>query len=74
MGEVVLHAIRCLCRRADDDVLFGATGDLARRKLLPRLFHVFDTGVLPQRWRLIGIGEHGLSTGWFHRASRRLCE
>ncbi len=29
-------------------VLFGATGDLARRKLLPGLLHLFETGLLPQ--------------------------
>ena len=28
-------------------VLFGATGDLARRKLLPRLYHVDRAGLLP---------------------------
>jgi glucose-6-phosphate 1-dehydrogenase len=28
-------------------VLFGATGDLARRKLLPGLFHLFAAGLLP---------------------------
>lgn len=29
-------------------VLFGATGDLARRKLLPGLLHLFETDLLPQ--------------------------
>ena len=28
-------------------VLFGATGDLARRKLLPGLLRLFETGMLP---------------------------
>jgi len=28
-------------------VLFGATGDLARRKLLPGLFHLSRAGLLP---------------------------
>ena len=28
-------------------VLFGATGDLSRRKLLPGLLHLFQTGLLP---------------------------
>ena len=27
-------------------VLFGATGDLARRKLLPGLLHLFQTGLM----------------------------
>ena len=29
-------------------VLFGATGDLARRKLLPGLFHLGQAGLLPE--------------------------
>jgi glucose-6-phosphate 1-dehydrogenase len=29
-------------------VLFGATGDLARRKLLPGLFHLAQAGLLPE--------------------------
>ncbi|GAA3674668.1 glucose-6-phosphate dehydrogenase [Nocardioides ginsengisoli] len=28
-------------------VLFGATGDLARRKLLPGMLHLFETGLIP---------------------------
>ncbi|MFE9255329.1 glucose-6-phosphate dehydrogenase [Streptomyces sp. NPDC006879] len=35
-------------------VLFGATGDLARRKLLPGLFHLAKAGLLPARYRIIG--------------------
>ncbi|MFB6806946.1 glucose-6-phosphate dehydrogenase [Streptomyces sp. NPDC056387] len=35
-------------------VLFGATGDLARRKLLPGLFHLAKAGLLPQRYRIVG--------------------
>ena len=35
-------------------VLFGATGDLARRKLLPGLFHLFVAGLLPDEFRVIG--------------------
>ena len=29
-------------------VLFGATGDLAQRKLLPGLLHLFQSGLLPE--------------------------
>ena len=32
-------------------VLFGATGDLAKRKLLPGLFHLHAAGLLPNRGR-----------------------
>jgi glucose-6-phosphate 1-dehydrogenase len=35
-------------------VLFGATGDLARRKLLPGLYHLARAGLLPDRYRIIG--------------------
>ncbi len=35
-------------------VLFGATGDLAKRKLLPGLFHLFVAGLLPKGFRIIG--------------------
>ncbi|HWU22680.1 MAG TPA: glucose-6-phosphate dehydrogenase [Nocardioides sp.] len=34
-------------------VLFGATGDLARRKLLPGLIHLYETGLMPEL-RIVG--------------------
>jgi glucose-6-phosphate 1-dehydrogenase len=35
-------------------VLFGATGDLARRKLLPGLFHLAKAGLMPAGYQIIG--------------------
>lgn len=35
-------------------VLFGATGDLARRKLLPGLFHLARAGLMPRHYRVVG--------------------
>jgi glucose-6-phosphate 1-dehydrogenase len=35
-------------------VLFGATGDLAKRKLLPGLFRLASAGLLPEHYRIIG--------------------
>jgi len=35
-------------------VLFGATGDLAKRKLLPGLYHLYVAGLLPEKFRIIG--------------------
>ena len=35
-------------------MLFGATGDLAKRKLLPGWFHLYAAGLLPKKFRLIG--------------------
>ena len=39
-----------------DLVLFGGTGDLAWRKLMPALFQAFRHGTLPEGGRIIGIG------------------
>jgi glucose-6-phosphate 1-dehydrogenase len=39
-------------------VLFGATGDLAARKLLPGLFHLYRVGLMPDQFRIIGSGRH----------------
>ena len=35
-------------------VLFGATGDLAKRKILPGLYHLFVAGLLPHKFRIVG--------------------
>jgi glucose-6-phosphate 1-dehydrogenase len=35
-------------------VIFGATGDLARRKLLPAIYNLAHEGALPERFFLIG--------------------
>jgi glucose-6-phosphate 1-dehydrogenase len=35
-------------------VLFGATGDLARRKLIPGLFHLEQVGLMPDDYRIVG--------------------
>ncbi|MGY1842413.1 glucose-6-phosphate dehydrogenase [Modestobacter sp. SYSU DS0875] len=37
-------------------VLYGATGDLARRMVLPAFFQLAQHGLLPDEWRLIGSG------------------
>jgi glucose-6-phosphate 1-dehydrogenase len=35
-------------------VLFGATGDLAKRKLLPGLYHLAKSNLLPKQYRIVG--------------------
>ena len=44
-----------------DLVLFGGTGDLAWRKLLPALFQSFRHGSLPADGRIIGVGRNEMS-------------
>ena len=53
-------------------VLFGATGDLARRKLLPGLFHLHAAGLLPRDYRVIGSAPASVAlTGRQFRAHAR---
>jgi glucose-6-phosphate 1-dehydrogenase len=42
-------------------VIFGATGDLARRKLLPALYNLAHDGALPERFALVGNARSALS-------------
>lgn len=44
-----------------DLVLFGGTGDLAWRKLMPALFQAFRHGTLPEGGRIIGVGRDDLT-------------
>jgi glucose-6-phosphate 1-dehydrogenase len=44
-----------------DLVLFGGTGDLAWRKLMPALFQAFRHGTLPEDGRIIGVARDDLS-------------
>ncbi len=48
------HAARPLTPDDHVLILFGATGDLAKRKLLPCLFHLALAGLMPQRFRIVG--------------------
>ena len=41
-------------------VVFGATGDLARRKLLPAMFHRDIAGQLPEAANIIGVSRGAL--------------
>ena len=50
-------------------VLIGATGDLARRKLLPGLFHLSSAGFIPG-CRIIGVSLDELDADGFRRAAR----
>ncbi len=48
--------------------IFGATGDLAKRKLLPALYNLAHEGALPERFNLIGSSRSEMSDDEF-RAS-----
>jgi glucose-6-phosphate 1-dehydrogenase len=57
-------------------VLFGATGDLAKRKLLPGLYHLAAAGLMPERYRIIGTApsRSAMSTEEFREHARQAVE
>ncbi|MEO0904784.1 MAG: glucose-6-phosphate dehydrogenase, partial [Pseudomonadota bacterium] len=48
-----------------DLVIFGGTGDLARRKILPGLFRRFLSGQMPGGSRIIGAARSDLDTSGY---------
>ena len=56
-------------------VLFGATGDLAKRKLLPGLFHLHAAGLLPRDYRVIGSSpaQYALTDEQFKEHAEQAC-
>ena len=44
-----------------DLILFGGTGDLVWRKLLPALFQAFRHGSLPAGGRIVGVARDDLT-------------
>jgi glucose-6-phosphate 1-dehydrogenase len=55
-------------------VLFGATGDLARRKLLPGIFHLAQAGLMPRRFRLLGAARRDVGEEAFVEMARDAVE
>jgi len=51
-------------------VLFGATGDLAHRKLLPGLFYLASTGFIPG-CRIVGVSLDEINADGFRDAARK---
>jgi len=41
-------------------VIFGASGDLTKRKLLPALFHLEQAGLLPREFAIVGVARRPL--------------
>jgi glucose-6-phosphate 1-dehydrogenase len=51
-------------------VIFGATGDLAHRKLLPALYNLAHDGALPERFELIGVARRDQAHEDFRQMAR----
>jgi len=51
-------------------VIFGATGDLSKRKLLPAIYNLAHEGALPERFNMIGSSRSEMSDGEFRDMAR----
>jgi len=54
-----------------DLVIFGGTGDLARRKILPALFRRFQAGQMPEDSRVIGAARSDLDADGYRAFVRK---
>src|SRR5919107_1257116 len=64
-----------MAERISTLVMFGATGDLARRMLLPSLYALDSEGLLPEELRILGTARTELDDAAFReRASAALHE
>jgi glucose-6-phosphate 1-dehydrogenase len=48
-------------------VIFGAAGDLAKRKLFPALFHLYCDGMLDEDFALVGVARSPMTDETFRR-------
>ena len=55
-------------------VLFGATGDLARRKILPGLLHLSQAGLMPPSFRVVGTSLDALDDDGFRTLARHAAD
>lgn len=51
-------------------VIFGASGDLTRRKLVPGLFNLFRRGALPEQFTIAGFARSEMSSDSFRQQMR----
>ena len=56
-----------------DVVLFGATGDLVMRKLLPALYHLHRDRMLGDDVSIIGIAREPLDTAQYREIAQEQC-
>jgi len=52
-------------------VIFGASGDLAKRKLLPALYQLQESGYLPERYSVIGFSRTPMTDEAYRESMRK---
>ena len=55
-------------------VIFGGTGDLARRKLLPALYHRWNDGQIPADSRIVGAARSEMTGSQYRTFAKQACE
>jgi len=48
-------------------VVFGATGDLMQKKIIPALFNLFNKNVLPKHFKVFGFSRQKMNDDIFHK-------
>jgi len=48
-------------------VIFGATGDLTKRKLIPALLNLAQEGILSKQFSIVGFAADDMDTDGFRR-------
>ncbi|HEX2638936.1 MAG TPA: hypothetical protein VHL50_00110, partial [Pyrinomonadaceae bacterium] len=48
-------------------VIFGATGDLTKRKLFPALYNLAKEKFMPDNFAIVGVGRQEMECGDFRR-------
>lgn len=57
-----------------DIIIFGGTGDLARRKLLPALYHRWADGQIPDDAQIVGVSRSEMSDAEFRAFAYDACD
>ena len=54
-------------------VIFGATGDLTKRKLIPALLNLAQEEVLSKQFAIVGVAVNDLTTEAFRKLLAKRC-
>ena len=57
-----------------DIVIFGGTGDLSRRKLLPALYHRWVDGQIPENSTIVGTARSDMDDAAYRAVAKEACE
>src|SRR5215510_13002947 len=55
-------------------VIFGASGDLSRRKLIPALYHLAKLGYMPETYAIVGTSRSPMTDDAFREVVKQAVE